>query len=99
MTDPSYRYLEFFEQGDAERKLGLPYSANLMDRSNVNQIPKMQDDFFNVIVLPAFELMFQCLPETKNILSAVQANHAIWKDLMDKKIPYQIEERKSQMAC
>ncbi len=83
--------MEFFEQGDAERKLGLPYSANLMDRSNINQIPKMQDDFFNVIVLPAFELLQKCLPETEALLKNIRLNHTKWKELLETKTAYQIE--------
>jgi hypothetical protein len=33
---------EFFAQGDEEKKLGIPFSSDLMNRENEYQIPKMQ---------------------------------------------------------
>ncbi|KAJ3076681.1 hypothetical protein HDU98_001143 [Podochytrium sp. JEL0797] len=35
-------YSEFFTQGDEEKKLGLPFSAEIMNRENEPKIPKMQ---------------------------------------------------------
>ena len=84
------RYEEFFYQGDEERKLGLPLSANLMDRGNEHEIPTMQIGFFSGIVIPAFELMAGVLPETVVLYESVKNNHAKWKELMDSKCKYQM---------
>ncbi len=83
------RYEEFFYQGDEERKLGLPLSANLMDRANEPEIPSMQIGFFSAIVIPAFELMAAVLPETSALFNNVIENREHWKELMDSKCKYQ----------
>ncbi len=42
-------YEEFFLQGDEEMRMGLPFSAELMDRKKLPEIPRMQVDFYNFI--------------------------------------------------
>ena len=50
-------FLEFFEQGDKERELGINISF-LMDRTTTN-IAKAQDGFINNLIKPAFSLLSQ----------------------------------------
>ena len=83
-------YSEFFFQGDEERRLGLPLSANLMDRNNVHEIPSMQVGFYTGIVTPAFELLSGIFPQTKTLLEQVQNNFNHWKELLDSGIKYEI---------
>ncbi|KAJ3407170.1 hypothetical protein HDV05_005559 [Chytridiales sp. JEL 0842] len=82
-------YKEFFEQGDKERELGLAYSADLMDRENEKDIPRMQAGFFTHIVTPAFEglecLMGNCV---KFMTDGVRANEVKWKKLADLGVKY-----------
>jgi hypothetical protein len=85
-------YAEFFYQGDEERRLGLPISANLMDRNNMHEIPSMQVGFFTAIVTPAFELLAGTLPKTKVLLDAVKDNYVQWKNLLESKVQYRIVE-------
>lgn len=82
-------YSEFFFQGDEELKLGLPISANLMDRKNMPEIPSMQVGFFNAIVIPAFELMAATVPETEILSESVKQNLMKWKELLDEKVHYE----------
>ncbi|KAJ3205425.1 Dual 3',5'-cyclic-AMP and -GMP phosphodiesterase 11A [Dinochytrium kinnereticum] len=77
-------YAEFFEQGDKERKLGLPYSSDVMNRENEGQIPKMQVDFYDHIVTPAFEAFNVVVVNAADfIVERIKANHDNWKRLRD----------------
>ncbi|KAJ3117849.1 hypothetical protein HDU96_005226 [Phlyctochytrium bullatum] len=77
-------YLEFFEQGDEERKLGLPYSSDVMNRANESQIPKLQVEFYDHIVNPAFETLNIVLDNSAEfIYTRVRQNHENWKRLRD----------------
>ena len=48
-------FVEFFQQGDKERELGIDISF-LMDRTNTN-IAKAQDGFIKNLIMPAFKLL------------------------------------------
>ncbi|KAI9188461.1 uncharacterized protein BJ171DRAFT_420001 [Polychytrium aggregatum] len=85
-------YSEFFEQGDKERALGLPFSSPLMDRSNTSKIPKMQFEFYGAIVAPAFALLAKLVPEVQPLYDSVLANQSRWKVLMDSNVPYEIHQ-------
>jgi hypothetical protein len=85
-------YHEFFLQGDEEKRLGLPYSAEIMDRSKQSEIPRMQVDFYNFIVLPAYQILYSFLgEEVKPWLEAIQRNLHEWKNLKDSGVPYVLE--------
>ncbi|KAI8848806.1 hypothetical protein BC829DRAFT_209885 [Chytridium lagenaria] len=85
-------YAEFFEQGDEEKKLGLPYSSDVMNRENEAQIPKLQVEFYDVIVTPAFETLNVVLANRAEfIVERVKDNHANWKLLRDTTGEYKIK--------
>ena len=70
---------EFFEQGDKERKMGLPISPNC-DR-NTTKEPESQIGFINFVVKPAFMLLADIIPEVgKNVLPVIESNLAYWED-------------------
>jgi hypothetical protein len=54
---------EFHEQGDKERKLGLPIS-DLMNRE-IQNVPEQQIGFMNIIVEPLYQPIYQCIGEIK----------------------------------
>ena len=53
-----------------------------MDRSTVN-IAKSQVGFIDVIVSPAYELLFQVIPQIEGHVNNIQENKARWTDLID----------------
>ena len=82
-------YEEFFSQGDEEHRLGLRISAEIMDRTKMGEIPRMQSDFYNFVVMPAFDLLKGFLgDQVKNLHDGVTTNHKRWKALADSKIKY-----------
>jgi cAMP and cAMP-inhibited cGMP 3',5'-cyclic phosphodiesterase 10 len=83
-------YSEFFYQGDEEKKLGVPISANVMNRDNEGEIPAMQTGFYTAIVMPAFNLLSAVLPETSTLSDRATENYQKWKELQDAKIEYKI---------
>ena len=77
-------YEEFFQQGDAEVKLGLRHSAELMDRSKKGEIPRMQVGFYDFVVIPAYRLLEGLLGEAiKPINEELKKNRDTWKQLQD----------------
>ena len=88
------RYNEFFLQGDQERKLGLKYSAELMDRSKMPEIPRMQVDFYSFIVIPAFEILYGFLgAPVKPLYDSVIENQGQWRKLKDLGVPYHFDSK------
>ncbi|KAJ1344764.1 hypothetical protein BSLG_000282 [Batrachochytrium salamandrivorans] len=82
-------YEEFFLQGDEELRLGLRLSGELMDRNKTAEIPRMQVDFYNFVVIPAFDCLYGLLGDSVQIMrEGVIDNRAKWKDLKDSGIPY-----------
>jgi cAMP and cAMP-inhibited cGMP 3',5'-cyclic phosphodiesterase 10 len=82
-------YKEFFAQGDEEKKLGLGYSSEIMDRSKMGEIPRMQVDFLKVIVLPAFAILYDFLGEPISPwIDSLNDNLNNWKSLETSGIPY-----------
>lgn len=77
-------YEEFFQQGDEEQKLGLPYSSELTNRNNAKEIPRMQVGFYNNVVIPAFESLYSILgAPVKEMLTGCLANQKEWERLKD----------------
>lgn len=84
-------YQEFFAQGDEERKLGLAYSSEIMDRSKMNQVPRMQVEFLKLIVMPAFEILYDFLGESISPwIKSLSQNLGKWMDLENSEIPYNV---------
>ncbi|KAJ3030805.1 UNVERIFIED_CONTAM: hypothetical protein HDU68_007722 [Siphonaria sp. JEL0065] len=85
-------YSEFFAQGDEEKKLGLPFSADIMNRENEFQIPKMQVDFYKFIVFPAFQIFHGIIgPKGNHLMDEVNNNSKHWAELAQNSVKYKIK--------
>ncbi|KAI8389494.1 hypothetical protein BD560DRAFT_320114 [Blakeslea trispora] len=77
--------LEFFRQGDAERKLDLPVSPQ-MDRNKANP-SKINVGFIDFIVRPYFEALCQLFPKTEELIDRCDQNREEWVQLSWEKAP------------
>jgi 3'5'-cyclic nucleotide phosphodiesterase len=70
---------EFFQQGDKEAELALPISP-LCDRRTTSR-SQSQTGFINFIVLPAYELLAQLIPQVETIvIPHIRTNLEYWED-------------------
>jgi hypothetical protein len=69
-------FIEFFQQGDKERELGMPISF-LMDRSTTN-VAKAQDGFIKGLIKPAFVMLEKMLPAISLNLKYMDENVEKW---------------------
>ncbi|XP_075210134.1 cAMP and cAMP-inhibited cGMP 3',5'-cyclic phosphodiesterase 10A-like [Lycorma delicatula] len=60
-------YLEFYAQGDEERKLGITPLA-MMDRDKIAQTPDDQVKFLSFVVIPCNELLYNLFPNTQEMI-------------------------------
>jgi len=67
---------EFFDQGDLERKLGMPVTP-MLDR-NLACIPKQQIGFYNFVVKPMFEAL-DLLVSMEEPLANLETMHEHWR--------------------
>ena len=74
-------FVEFFAQGDLEKEHNFQVSQ-FMDRNTTN-IAKSQIGFIDALILPAFNLIAQVLPNLSNIVSALESNKENWRDLFE----------------
>lgn len=74
---------EFLNQGDTEKKLGLPVSY-LCDRDTSN-VPASQVGFISFLVLPTFQLAFNLLPKTKHYITLINKCKEEWEKLKNEK--------------
>ena len=65
-------FLEFYNQGDLEKQMGLPVSL-LCDRTNTN-INISQLGFINFIVEPTFDAVIQIIPEIYPYMHNIKKN-------------------------
>jgi hypothetical protein len=75
--------LEFFDQGDKERDLGLPVSF-LCDRHTVS-MEKSQIGFISGIVLPYFSAIFASFPEFEEIVANLNTNRSTWAKALEER--------------
>ena len=68
---------EFYNQGDEEKRLGLPISM-LCNRETDN-IPKGQIGFYEFVVKPMFVKMLPILPCAQKCIDQLTANRDYWK--------------------
>jgi hypothetical protein len=71
-------FQEFFNQGDEEKKAGLPYSA-LCSREidiNVSQI-----GFMDYVVRPTFVAMYEFMPGIEPYLDNIETNYMIYQKI------------------
>jgi hypothetical protein len=71
---------EFWEQGDLERKEGLPISFNC-DRTTAN-VPKGQIGFLNSIIMPSFQLLTMIFPKVDFFVENAKNNLEKWIKLI-----------------
>jgi hypothetical protein len=82
-------YEEFFQQGDAEKGMGLPFSSELTNREKASEIPRMQVGFFKFVVLPAYGCLKNLLGEkVGHIYQSCLKNLDEWQKLQDCGKPY-----------
>merc|ERR1711957_713069 len=73
---------EFFVQGDAEKRLGLPVSP-MCDRVTTN-VPGSQLGFIDFIVQPTFVAWLSILPQIREVaLTGIALNRELWKRRQD----------------
>ena len=75
-------FIEFFDQGDKERKLGIPISQ-FMDRETTN-IAKSQIGFINFIIKPSFDVVHLLLPQISRTIEGINENKKLWELNRDK---------------
>jgi hypothetical protein len=71
---------EFFQQGDAEKNLGLPFSP-FCNRSTT-KVAESQRGFFDFIVMPLFNAMSDYVSSIKmelEVFSQLEQNRGFWK--------------------
>ena len=73
-------FIEFFDQGDKERELGIDISF-LMDRTTTN-IAKAQDGFIKNLIRPAYSLLSKMLPHLRLNLRYMDVNIEHWSNLV-----------------
>ena len=71
---------EFFQQGDAEKELGLEVSF-LCDRDTV-EIPKSQVGFINFAIMPLFMVLVEKIPEMDPMIKNINENRSKWEELV-----------------
>jgi len=73
-------FIEFFQQGDKERELGIDISF-LMDRTTTN-VAKAQDGFIKNLIRPAFSLLQNMLPNISLNIKYMDENVDQWANLV-----------------
>jgi hypothetical protein len=76
-------FVEFFNQGDEERKASLAISP-LCDRTTVD-VSKSQIGFINFVVLPTFEILLNIIPEVSCYYDRVKENFATYENRIKEK--------------
>jgi hypothetical protein len=71
---------EFWEQGDLERKEGLPISFNC-DRTVAN-VPRGQIGFLNGIIIPTFQLLAFIFPKVEFFVENAKNNLEKWAEML-----------------
>jgi len=69
---------EYLQQGDEEKKNGLPVSP-YMDRNSTDQI-RMSINFVDFIGLPLFGAISKAFPEIKFFMDRLKENRAFWAE-------------------
>lgn len=82
---------EFFRQGDAEKKMGIPVSP-LCDRNSVSR-PESQSGFIEFIIKPTFEVLVGVLPQIgAKIIPVLDTNLAFWNSQIPQKVVDDLEQ-------
>ena len=78
---------EFFNQGDLEKKAGLPITV-LCDRLNTS-IPKSQIGFMTYVVKPTFDILMDLIPGVKPYCDNIKLNLNLYEEIV-------LDEQKKQ---
>ena len=72
---------EFYIQGDREKYYKLPVTA-MFDREHPENMNNSQSDFFKIIVIPMFNLLFKSFPSTSktSIANLIHHNYHYWQN-------------------
>jgi hypothetical protein len=82
---------EWRQQGDMERKLGMPISP-YMDRDNPNVVLSSQTGFIDFIIVPMFEAVNQGFLNIPVLMQELDKNKSHWQRIKEQK------ERESREA-
>ena len=79
--------IEFFQQGDMERKVLNVEPVDMMNRDKIDNLPSMQVDFINTICSPIYTAFSRFSENAKlhPMVEGVEANHVEWSALADSK--------------
>jgi len=80
-----YLMEEFWQQGDREKRLGLPISF-LCDRTTAD-VPKGQIGFFKAIIIPTFDTLVELLPDLNYVKEEIEKNYEEWGKIIDENKP------------
>lgn len=77
-------FLEFFEQGDREKEMGLPLSM-LCDRDNTN-VSATQPGFINFVTFPLFNSLSNIIPniaQKDGCIDMIKDNKQKWSEYQE----------------
>ncbi|CAL8085243.1 unnamed protein product [Calicophoron daubneyi] len=69
---------EFFEQGDLEKDTLHTQPKALMDRDNMNDLPKLQIGFIDNVCMPSYKAIVQVSSGFQPLLDGCTRNRACW---------------------
>eukprot|EP00929_Paragymnodinium_shiwhaense_P001484 TRINITY_DN101707_c0_g1_i1.p1 TRINITY_DN101707_c0_g1~~TRINITY_DN101707_c0_g1_i1.p1 ORF type:complete len:592 (+),score=152.36 TRINITY_DN101707_c0_g1_i1:116-1891(+) len=72
--------LEFWAQGDEEKKLGLEVSPLCEREKGMQTVPQGQIGFVNFVVKPLYKDLCSMLPEVRVALDSMDRNLSFWAD-------------------
>lgn len=88
---------EFFYQGDMEAQRGLTISP-FMDRAHP-QLPRMQLNFIEYLVVPLFDALKQILPKMEHFCVQLQENRKLWLMLMETEQQKENEAKEARLKA
>jgi len=90
---------EFFNQGDREKREGLPISPN-MDRDTTDRA-ELALNFGDFIVAPAYVALASLLPKAKECVVCIVENRARWEEIHNQRLSscnMEEEKKKEELA-
>ncbi|KAK3740158.1 hypothetical protein QZH41_014087, partial [Actinostola sp. cb2023] len=72
---------EFFEQGDLERERLNVEPLAIMDRQRIDELPKMQVQFFESTGIPVFKILAKINNNLKPLVNGAEDNKSRWHEI------------------
>ncbi|EDO43657.1 predicted protein [Nematostella vectensis] len=72
---------EFFEQGDMERERYNMEPMAIMDRQKIDELPKLQVQFFETTGLPVFKVLAKLNNKLQPLVDGAESNKRRWQKL------------------